>query len=309
MLKRMLTGMAWAMLILCLGAAFCAPTLRAQEPIEDPSAKLKTMPLWSGKAPGALGDGEFDRPTITVYPAENGGTPKAAVIVFPGGGYQHLAMNHEGRQIANWLNGAGITAFVVRYRLGPRYHHPVELGDAQRAIRTVRARAKEFDISPDKIGVLGFSAGGHLASTAITKFDSGNPQASDPIDRESSRPDFAILAYPVISFFAEYTHQGSKNSLLGENASPQLVKEMSSEFNVTAQTPPTFLFSSSTDTVVPPENSVAFYLALRKAGVPAELHIFENAPHGVGLDFADPTMGEWSNLLLHWLRARKLVAN
>jgi acetyl esterase/lipase len=185
----------------------------------------------------------------------------------------------------------------------------VELGDAQRAIRMVRSRAKEFGVLPDKIGVLGFSAGGHLASTAETHFDSGNPQASDRIERASCRPDFAILAYPVISLVAEYTHPLSRRNLLGDNPSPALVKELSSELNVTPQTPPTFLFSSSTDTVVPPENSVAFYLALHKAGVPAELHIFETAPHGVGLDLADPSVGEWGTLLIHWLRERKVLGN
>jgi acetyl esterase/lipase len=171
----------------------------------------------------------------------------------------------------------------------------------------VRSRAKEFGVLPDKIGVMGFSAGGHLASTTATHFDLGNPQATDPIDRDSSRPDFVVLAYPVISFTGEYTHQGSRRNLIGENPKPELVKELSSELNVTPQTPPTFLFSSTTDTVVPPENSVAFYLALRKAGVPAELHIFENAPHGVGLDLADPSVGEWSTLLLHWFRERQLL--
>jgi acetyl esterase/lipase len=185
----------------------------------------------------------------------------------------------------------------------------VELGDAQRAIRVVRARAKDFGVLPDEIGVMGFSAGGHLASTAATHFDPGNPQSTDSIDRVSCRPDFAILAYPVISLASEYTHQLSRKNLLGENPTPELVRELSSEKNVTRQTPPTFLFSSSTDTVVPPENSVAFYLALRKAGVPSELHIFENAPHGVGLDLADPSVGEWGTLLVHWLRERKVLPN
>jgi acetyl esterase/lipase len=265
------------------------------------------MLLWGGKAPSALGDTDSDRPTITLYSASLEHDPVPAVLVFPGGSYGYLATNHEGRQIANWLNAAGLTAFVVKYRLGPRYHHPVELGDAQRAIRMVRARAKEFGVVPDKIGVMGFSAGGHLASTTITHFDSGNPQAEDPIDRASCRPDFAVLAYPVISLIAAYTHQGSRRNLLGENPRPELIRELSSELNVTSQTPPTFLFSSTTDTVVPPENSVAFYLALRKAGVPAELHIFQSAPHGVGLDLADPAVGKWTDLLLHWFRQRKLL--
>jgi len=197
----------------------------------------------------------------------------------------------------------------LKYLVVNSYKHPAALGDAQRAIRVVRDRAKEFGVSADKIGVMGFSAGAHLASTAATHFDSGNPQSSDPIEHAGCRPDFAILAYPVISFTAEYTHQGSRKNLLGENPKPELVKELSSELNVTPKTPPTFLFSSSTDTVVPPENSVAFYLALRKAGVPAELHIFENAPHGVGLDLADLSVGEWGTLLLHWLRERKVLTN
>jgi acetyl esterase/lipase len=279
----------------------------SQPVMEDASAEPKTMPLWEGKAPGALGDADSDRPTITLYAVAMEHKPTAAVIVFPGGGYGYLATNHEGRQIANWLNSAGITAFVVRYRLGPRYHHPTELRDAQRAIRLVRARAKEFGVLPDKIGVLGFSAGGHLASTAETHFDVGNPGAADAIDRVSSRPDFAVLAYPVISFTTEYTHGGSSKNLLGENPKLELLKELSSELNVTARTPPTFLFSTSTDTGVPPENSVAFYLALHKAGVPAELHVFESAPHGVGLDLSDPAVGEWSHLLLHWFRERSVV--
>jgi acetyl esterase/lipase len=267
------------------------------------------MRLWNGNAPGALGDSEFDTPTLTLYAPSSEHEASAAVIVIPGGSYQWLATNHEGRQVANWLNALGITAFVLKYRLAPRYHHPVELGDAQRAIRLVRARAKELGVLPDKIGVMGFSAGGHLASTTETHFDSGNPQASDPIERVSSRPDFAVLAYPVISLTAEYTHQVSRKNLLGDNPDPALVRELSSELNVTPKTPPTFLFSTSTDTVVPPENSVAFYLALRKAGVPAELHIFEDEPHGVGLDLKDPSVGEWSTLLLHWIRARELLSH
>ncbi len=303
----------WRAAFLLNALPFFAIPMPAQEPDvrhdhEDPSAETRTIPLWSGRAPGALGDADEDRPTLTLYPAYASHAPTAAVIVFPGGSYSWLANNHEGRQVANWLNGAGITAFVVKYRVGPRYHHPVELGDAQRAIRLVRASAKELGVLPDKIGVVGFSAGGHLVSTAITHFDSGDPQALDPIDRASSRPDFAVLAYPVISLNAEYAHHGSRDNLLGENPSTELLRELSSELNVTPQTPPTFLFSSSTDTVVPPENSVAFYLALHKAGVPAELHIFESAPHGVGLDLADPAVGEWSTLLLHWLRERKLFS-
>jgi acetyl esterase/lipase len=266
------------------------------------------MPLWENGAPGALGNEERDKPTLTYYPAYGREQAGTAVIVCPGGGYGALAMNHEGRQVANWFNAMGVTAFVLKYRLGPRYHHPIELGDAQRAIRMVRAGAHEFGVSPDRIGIMGFSAGGHLASTTATHFDAGNPEAPDPIDRVGSRPDFAILAYPVISFTAPYTHQGSRKNLLGENPDPKLVEDLSTELRVTARTPPTFLFTTSADTAVPAENSVAFYLALHKAGVPAELHVFENGPHGVGLDLKDPALSEWPTLLLNWMRGRGLLA-
>ncbi len=270
---------------------------------EDPSAEPRTIPLWDGKAPGALGDAEEDRPTLTWYAPFDAKPPTAAVIVMPGGGYGWLATNHEGRQIANYFNAMGISAFVLRYRLGPKYHHPIELGDAQRAVRLVRAHAKEFTVRPDQIGVMGFSAGGHLASTAETHFDAGNPAAPDAIDRASCRPDFAILAYAVISLIAPHTHGGSRDNLLGKDAPPELLKELSNELRVTPQTPPTFLWTSSTDDAVPPENSVAFYLALHKAGVPAELHVFAQAPHGVGLDLQNESVGEWSRLLRNWLQA------
>jgi len=263
--------------------------------------------LWENGAPGALGNDDSDKPTLTIYLALNPAASRTAVIVFPGGGYGMLASNHEGRQVANWFNALGVTAFVVKYRLGPRYHHPIELGDAQRAIRLVRARAAEFGVSADRIGIMGFSASGHLASTAGIHFDSGTAAAADPIDRVSCRPDFLILAYPVISFVAPYTHQGSATNLLRENADPKLRAELSSELHVTAQTPPTFLFTTDADTTVPPENTVAFYLALRKAGVPAEMHVFEKGPHGVGLDLDDPVLGQWPTLLANWLRSRGLL--
>src|SRR5262249_15945413 len=161
-----------------------------------------------------------------------------------------------------------VAAFVLKYRLGPKYHHPVELGDAQRAIRTVRAKAAQFRVFPDRDGIMGFSAGGHLASTAGTHFDAGNASAAHPIARLASRPDFLILCYPVISF-TNYAPQGSKRNLLGDNPDPKLVEYLSSELQVTPQTPPTFLFHTNADTGVPPENSAMFYMALRRAGVPA----------------------------------------
>jgi acetyl esterase/lipase len=271
------------------------------------TAEPQTIPLWENGAPGALGSDDSDKPTLTVYLALNPAVSRTAVIVFPGGGYGMLASNHEGRQVANWFYALGVTAFVVKYRLGPRYHHPVELGDAQRAIRMVRTRAGEFGISPDRIGIMGFSAGGHLASTVGIHFDGGKASAADPIERVSCRPDFMILAYPVISFTAPYTHQGSATNLLGENADSKLRAELSSELHVTAQTPPTFLFSTDADTAVPSENTVAFYLALRKAGVPAEMHVFEKGSHGVGLDLDDPVLGQWPTLLANWMRGQGLL--
>jgi acetyl esterase/lipase len=273
-----------------------------------PNQDVRALPLWQHGAPGALGSEDQDIPTLTLFPAYANQSTGTAVILAPGGGYVGLAMNHEGRQTANFLNALGVTVFVLKYRLGPRYHHPIELGDAQRAIRMVRAGAASFRVRADRIGMMGFSAGGHLASTAGTHFDDGQADAADPIDRVSCRPDFLILGYPVISFTAPYTHQGSKNALLGNNPDPKLVEDLSGELRVTTRTPPTFLFSTTADTTVPAENSIAFYLALKKAGVPAEIHVFENGSHGVGLDLLDPALGQWPILLANWLRGRGLLA-
>ena len=269
-------------------------------------ASPQEMLLWENGAPGALGTADTDRPTLTAYRAPRGSSG-TAVIVAPGGGYGALATEHEGRQEAYWFNAMGVTAFVLKYRLGPRYHHPIELGDAQRAIRTVRARATEFNVIPDRIGMMGFSAGGHLTATAGTHFDAGKADATDPIDRVSSRPDFLILGYPVISFDPAVAHAGSVKNLLGDNPDPKLIEDLSNDLRVTAQTPPTFLFHTSNDSGVPVENSVRFYLALRKARVPAEMHLFENGPHGVGMALNDPALSVWPSLLMNWLRARGLL--
>ena len=184
-----------------------------------------SVPLWPNGAPGALGNDPSDQPTLTIYMPWEKAENRTAVIVCPGGGYGMLADNHEGRQVANWLNSLGFAAFVLKYRLGPRYHHPIELGDAQRAIRMVRAKAKEYGVAPDRIGIMGFSAGGHLASTAGTHFDAGNSGDPDPIQRVGSRPDFLVLGYPVISFTAPFTHRGSLRNLLGDNPDPKLAGE------------------------------------------------------------------------------------
>jgi acetyl esterase/lipase len=265
------------------------------------------VPLWPGGAPLAVGMTPQDIPALTpYYPANPAGTG-TAVVVCPGGSYRHLAMDHEGRQVAEWFNKHGIPAFVLTYRLGPRYRHPAMLLDAQRAIRYVRMLAPELSLRPDRIGIMGFSAGGHLASTAGTHFDEGQSDAEAPIDRLSARPDFLILGYPVISFTESYTHKGSREHLLGLSPDPALVESLSNERRVSSRTPPTFLFHTDDDSTVPPENSVAFYLALKRAGVPAELHVYQHGTHGIGLAPADAVLSTWPDRLADWLRVRGLL--
>jgi acetyl esterase/lipase len=288
-------------------AALTPGRAAAQPPPPMPIQDGQIIPLWSGPAPGALGTDESDIPVITVYLPRTVAPNTPAVIVCPGGGYRALASNHEGRQVASYLNSLGVAAFVLRYRLGPRYHHPIELGDAQRAIRLVRSHQADWRIDASRIGIMGFSAGGHLAMTASTRFDAGNATAADALDRLSSRPDFAVLGYPVISMTEEWTHKGSRTNLLGDNPDPELAKSLSGERAVTRETPPTFLFQTNEDATVPAENAVYYYLALRKAAVPAELHVFEKGPHGVGLANDDAALSEWSKLLANWLRVRKLI--
>ncbi|HEY8503536.1 MAG TPA: alpha/beta hydrolase [Gemmataceae bacterium] len=264
--------------------------------------------LWEGKAPGAVGDDpEKDVPTLTLHRPAADKANGCAVVVCPGGGYGHLAVGHEGQEIADWLNERGVAAFVLRYRIAPRYREPVPMLDVQRAVRLVRARAKDFSTDPKRVGVWGFSAGGHLASTAGTHFDTGDPRAQDPIDRASCRPDFLILAYPVISMEPPVTHAGSRRNLLGEDPSPEKVAFYNNHQRVTKDTPPTFLFHTDADRVVPAENSVLFYLALRKAGVPAELHIYETGRHGVGLAAKDPALSGWPERLAGWMKGRGLL--
>ncbi len=247
------------------------------------AAGPEPLKLWPDGAPGAVGNEPADFPELRVYlPAEDKATG-AGIVICPGGGYGALAMDHEGHQVAKWLNTIGVAGFVLKYRLGRRYQHPAPLQDAQRAMRYVRAHAKEWKIDPHRLGIMGFSAGGHLASTVATHFDAGDPKSDDPIERESCRPDFAILCYPVISMTEPFGHSGSKRNLLGPNPDPKLAENLSNEKQVTADTPPTFIFHTGADTGVPVENSLAFYQALRKAKVPAEMHIYQEGPHGVGL--------------------------
>jgi acetyl esterase/lipase len=274
------------------------PGTGANDPARD-------QPLWPDGAPGATGKDPADVPTIAVHLPQGAasGNPVPAIVVCPGGGYGFLA-NHEGEPVAKWLNTVGVAGVVLRYRHAPKYHHPAPLQDAQRAIRTVRAHAKEWKIDPNKVGILGFSAGGHLAATASTQFDAGKPEAADPIDRLNSRPDVSILVYPVITFANDKKHAGSEKNLLGDQDTPEMAQKMSAERNVTKQTPPTFLFHTMEDKAVPVENSIDYALALRKAGVPFELHVFERGAHGVGLAQRDPALKAWPDLCAAWLRAR-----
>ena len=242
-------------------------------------------------------------PTLAFYPAPKSDTPTAAVVVCPGGGYGGLA-SHEADPIAQWLNTFGVTGVVLRYRHAPRYRHPAPLQDAQRALRTLRANAKEWNIDPDKIGILGFSAGGHLAATASTQFEPGRADAADPIDRVGSRPSFSILLYPVITFSSDKKHAGSQKNLLGDDAPTTLVNSMSAERRVTNETPPAFLFHTVDDAGVMVENSLLYAAALRENGVPYEMHLYEHGRHGVGLAQDDPALQTWPMLCERWMRVR-----
>jgi len=268
--------------------------------------------LWTDAAPGSVGNTDSDTPTISTFLPPRWHNSGAGMVICPGGAYKMLMSSYEGDDIARWLNSFGVAAFVLKYRIAPRYRYPAPLLDAQRAVRFVRYNAQRFGIHADRVGIIGFSAGGHLASTVITHFDRGNPNASDPVDRVSSRPDFAILAYPIITFRAPYTHQESVENLLGPNPDPARIEDLSNELHVTAETPPTFLFHTNQDTAVPPENSILFYQALRKAGVPAELHIFSEGKHGVGLANGHgnaprvPRLLSWSLRAEEWLESQWL---
>ncbi|MBX3415258.1 MAG: alpha/beta hydrolase [Pirellulales bacterium] len=282
-----------------------APVDAEDQPVSEVTPEV--VYLWPDGAPGAVGNEPLDQPRITVYLPPADKATGAAVVVCPGGGYQHLAVTYEGHDVARWLNTLGVAGMVLEYRLAPRYHHPAPLQDVQRALRTVRAQASEWHLKADRIGVLGFSAGGHLASTAATHFDAGDANSTDAVERQSSRPDFAILCYPVISFTSEAVHSGSRKNLLGENPDAELIKSLSNELQVTAETPPTFLVHSAADKPVPPENSILFFQALRKAGVPGELLIFEQGPHGFGLGKDDPALTQWPKVCAEWMAKRGLL--
>jgi acetyl esterase/lipase len=240
---------------------------------------------------------------VRIYPAPEEKRTGAMVVVCPGGGYGVLATDHEGQQVARWFNTIGVSAAVVKYRLGPKYHHPAPLNDAQRAIRYVRAHADELKIDPHRVGIMGFSAGGHLASTVSTHFDAGDAASSDPLAKQSSRPDFAVLCYPVISLKSSFGHKGSLRNLLGDNPDPMLVESLSNETQVTKETPPTFIFHTGEDKGVPVQNALVYYQALVEHDVPAEIHVYQHGPHGVGLAPGNPILTTWKERLADWMKA------
>lgn len=271
-----------------------------------PELSAEPLPLWPGGAPGALGSEEKDAPTLTAYLPAEGKSSGASFLVLPGGGYGALA-NHEGEAYARWLAAHGIAAYVLKYRLGSSgYRHPVMIGDAARALRTVRAWARRDGRDPSRIGIIGSSAGGHLASTLLVQHDGGQPGAADPIERESSRPDLGVLCYAVITS-GEHAHRGSFNNLLGENPPAGLLQELSSELHVTGETPPTFLWHTVEDRAVPVQNSLLFASALAQARVPFELHVYEKGGHGMGLPGPGKPAPPWDAELLRWLKVRAIV--
>jgi acetyl esterase/lipase len=296
-----ITGIGTMLLLARLGSS-------AEPDTGGSPAQPKVVRLWEAQAPGAQGTAQTEKadndiPTLTIYPPPPDKNNGAAFVICPGGGYGGLAA-HEGKPVADWANLHGATGLVLRYRLGPKYHHPVMMNDVNRAIRMARAHAEEWKIDPSRIAVVGFSAGGHLASTAATHWDKGNPDASDPVDKASSRPDAAILVYPVISMSPPFTHGGSRNNLLGRDPDEKLVELMSNERQVTKETPPTYLVHSSDDKVVPIENSLEFATALSKNHVPFAARFFDHGGHGFGMGGNDPELKTWPESCFQWLDHR-----
>lgn len=268
----------------------------------------QTIRLWAEDAPGALGSEEKDVPTAIVYLPEKTNIPTGAIVIFPGGGYGHLAIDHEGHQIARWANEQGLAGIIVLYRHRNRgYGHPTPMLDAQRAIRLTRHNAQQWNIDPNKVGVLGFSAGGHLTTTVLTHFDEGQSDAKDAVDKLSCRPDFGVVCYAVIALGEEFTHKGSQKNLLGDAPTPELLQSLSNEKQVSPRTPPCFVWHTAEDTVVPAENSLAFYASLVKAKVPSELHIFPAGKHGIGLGANVPGASQWPNLCHDWLKRIRIA--
>jgi len=268
-----------------------------------PSSNGMTLPeeVYEGKRVRNVSEAE-----MYVYLPKMGINTGAAVVICPGGGYAIEAMDHEGYDLAEWLTTQGVAGIVLKYRL-PYGHDQIPLEDAQRALRIVHQKAAEWGINPAKIGIAGSSAGGHLASTAGTRFDMGKTDASDPIEKYSCRPDFMLLLYPVITFSEEFGHMGSRTNLIGSGNKWELVEKYSNELHVTAQTPPTFLVLADDDGGVPPRNSIEFYMALKKYKIPAEMHIFRDGGHGFGMNKKKLPIDQWPNLFAQWMKTQGII--
>lgn len=282
-------------------------------------AQNTNLPLWEGDPPNYTETGEVtiwdtsdivrvrnvQKPDIAVFLPSKKNATGEAVIICPGGGYRILAYDWEGTDVARWLNSKGIAAFVLKYRLPESesniipYKSP--LLDAQRAMRLVRFNAEKWNLDPGKIGIMGFSAGGHLASTLSTHFDAGDPDSSDPVEQQSCRPDFSILMYPVISFSDEFTHQGSREALLGKDPDPDLVRNFSNELQVTTDTPPAILIHSADDQGVPVQNSLAYYKSLQENQISSELHVYPYGGHGYSLAIGQGHLSTWPDRVIEWI--------
>jgi acetyl esterase/lipase len=303
---RLLSVLA-ATVLVCMYSTAAAQAPAANQASTAGAATDEALPhgeiqyLWPAGAPGAVGTEEQDKPHLEIFGGWGPG-PHTAVVVCPGGGYTHLAYEKEGTRIAEWLNLRGITAFVLTYRLAPRYRYPAPVVDGDRAMRWVRSHAQQYGVAPDRIGIWGFSAGGHLVGMVGTEFDEGSPQSADPIERVSDRPDFAISSYGVLTLQPGVAKPNTMSISFGENLTTQQLDDFSPDKHVTAHTPPYFIFATTTDQSVPPLSSTAFYAALVRAGVPAEIHIFEQGPHGTALSQGYPALSAWPGLLENWLR-------
>jgi acetyl esterase/lipase len=300
---------------LLVGSALFAATAFAETPscatpgTDNAFLGIQTVRLWPGPAPEAKGATCNDIPALTIFEPRQGSANGSAVIILPGGAYTHLAGDLEGREVADWFTARGFRAFILSYRLASSgYLLPVPLIDARRAIQTIRGRAQDYHIDPNRIVVIGFSAGGHLAALSGTLFVPGDPNADDPIARASSRPDYLVLGYPWIGAISPDTSHLSYCKVANVmDQCEALRKTYSPDLLVTKDTPPTFIYHTFTDQTVPVEQPLRFYDALVKAGVPSELHIFANGPHGTGLGKGDEALDQWPNLLENWLRAQGLL--
>ncbi|WP_419194653.1 alpha/beta hydrolase [Novipirellula herctigrandis] len=283
--------------------------------VQDVSAEKpadRTDLLWPAGVPGARFTDQGDVPQLIIKLVESD-TPTSAIVILPGGGYGGHAMGHEGHDIADWFASMGISSAICTYRLrgagngGEGYGHPAPMHDAQRAIQTLRSRASELNINANAIGVIGFSAGGHLASTVSTHFAPVNDQSDDPIARVSSRPDFAILCYGVLTMGTPYTHHGSQRNLLGAEPDPRLVSSLNNATQVTGDTPPTFLFHTAKDQAVPVENSLQYYRSCVEASVPVEMHLFNDGRHGLGMAANVQGASQWPGLCRNWLKGLGMI--